>query len=127
MRNQQIGVVGAVVTTAVLMSAPAAADPVDIQTLTVGAPCAPGEINRTGMAANGTSVRCVAGLSAAGPAWETDSAGVQQIGRLQGQGLTVQVTRTGPLGADCALAAAAAPEDAAATPNTVNVTLNCPG
>ncbi len=129
MRNLQISMAFAAATTAALVAAlPAEAQPadLDIETLTVGAPCAPGEINRSGVAANGTSVRCVAGLTTAGPAWEADGQGVQQIGRLQGQGLNVVVSRTGTAGADCTVASAAAPDDAAAAPNTVNVTLICP-
>ena len=129
MRILQIGASVAAAATAALVSAlPAAAEPVDldVQTLAVGAPCAPSEVNRTGMAANGTSVRCVAGLTSAGLAWEADGQGIQQIGRLQSQGLNVVVTRTGTAGAACTVVSASAPEDAAAAPNTINVTLNCP-
>lgn len=128
MRILQISALAAATTAALLPALPAAAEPVelDIQTLTVGAPCAPAEVNRAGVAANGTSVRCVAGLTTAGPAWEPDSQGVQQIGRLQGQGLNVVVTRTGTPGAGCTVTSAAAPGDAAAAPNTINLTLNCP-
>lgn len=117
----------AAATAAVVAANPSAAYPVDLddQTLNVGAPCAAGEVNRTGVAANGTSVRCV-GLSTAGLTWEADGIGIQQIGRLQSQGLNVVVTSTGVVNSGCTVASAAAPEDAAAAPNTINVTLNCP-
>lgn len=110
------------------LAAPAAAEPVDLdnQAYTVGAPCTPSEINRTGVAATGTSVRCVAGITAAGLNWEADGPGIQQIGRLQSLGLNTVVTRTGTPAAGCTVASAAAPEGADAAPNTINVTLNCP-
>lgn len=118
----------AAVLAALLAGAPAAASPLDIpvETLNVGAPCDPGEINRSGMAADGTTVRCVAGVSAEGPVWEPESPGVQQIGRLQGAGFTVVITRTGTGQRGCTVASAAAPESTDAAPNTINVTLDCP-
>lgn len=118
----------AAVLAAVLAGVPAAASPLDIpvETLNVGAPCDPGEINRSGMAADGTTVRCVAGVSAEGPVWEPESPGIQQIGRLQGAGFTVVVTRTGTGQRGCTVAEAAAPASAESSPNTINVTLNCP-
>lgn len=113
------------------MAAPAAAQPLDIdnQAYSVGAPCAPSEINRTGVAATGTSVRCVAGITTAGLNWEADGPGIQQIGRLQSLGLSTVVTRTGNPSAACTVASAAAPDGTAGAdtpPNTINVTLNCP-
>ena len=76
--------------------------------------------------ADGTTVRCVAGVSAEGPVWEPESPGVQQIGRLQGAGFTVVITRTGTGQRGCTVASAAAPESTDAAPNTINVTLDCP-
>ncbi len=110
------------------MAAPAAAEPVmiDNQAYAVGAPCAPAEVNRTGVAATGTSVRCVAGITTAGLNWEADGPGIQQIGRLQSLGLNVVVTRTGNPNPGCTVASAAAPDGSEATPNTINVTLTCP-
>ena len=110
------------------MAAPVVAEPLDIdnQAFSVGAPCAPGEINRTGVAATGTSVRCVAGITTAGLNWEADGPGIQQIGRLQSLGLNVVVTRTGNPNPGCTVASAAAPDGSEATPNTINVTLTCP-
>ena len=112
-------------------AAPVSAEPVaiDNQAYTVGAPCTPSEINRTGVAATGTSVRCVAGITTAGLNWEADGPGIQQIGRLQSLGLSTVVTRTGNPNAACTVASAAAPDGTAGTevaPNTINVTLNCP-
>lgn len=124
-----VAAVAAATTAGLLAALPAAADPMvdlDTQTLNVGAPCAASEINRTGVAANGTSVRCVAGLTTAGLAWEADSQGIQQIGRLQSQGLNVVVTRTGTPGSGCTVASAATPVDEDAAPNTINLTLTCP-
>jgi hypothetical protein len=110
------------------MAAPVVAEPLDIdnQAFTVGAPCAPAEINRTGVAATGTSVRCVAGITTAGLNWEADGPGIQQIGRLQGLGLNVVVTRTGNPNPACTVVSAAAPDGTDAAPTTVNVTLTCP-
>ena len=110
------------------MAAPGVAEPLDIdnQAFTVGAPCAPGEINRTGVAATGTSVRCVAGITTAGLNWEADGPGIQQIGRLQSLGLNVVVTRTGNPNPACTVVSAAAPDGTGAAPNTINVTLTCP-
>ena len=110
------------------MAAPAAAEPVmiDNQAYAVGAPCAPAEVNRTGVAATGTSVRCVAGITTAGLNWEADGPGIQQIGRLQSLGLNVVVTRTGNPNPACTVVSAAAPDGTDAAPNTINVTLTCP-
>ena len=52
--------------------------------------------------------------------------GIQQIGRLQGAGFTVVITRTGTGQRGCTVAEAAAPASAESSPNTINVTLNCP-
>lgn len=111
-----------------LAAVPAAAEPAPFgaEVVTVGSPCAAGEINRTAVAATGTSVRCVAGLTTPGLAWEADSPGIQQIGRLQSQGLNVVVTRTGSGQRGCTVASATAPEGPDAAPNTINVALNCP-
>lgn len=122
-----VGVVGIALLSPLIAAAPASAEPAPFaqETITVGAPCAAGVVNRTAVAATGTSVRCVAGLTNPGLSWEIDSVGIQQVGRLQSQGLNVVVTRSGSGQRDCTVASAAAPASADAAPNTINVALNC--
>ena len=120
--------VGAVVA-AVLTAAPAAADPLTItaESAASGSPCGASDLNRTGVTPDGTSVRCVGGVSAPGLNWEIDNAGIQQIGRLQGTGLTVTVTKSGAGQRNCTLTDAAAAQGADAAASTIAVTLNCVG
>jgi len=116
---------------AVLSAAPAAAEPFTVpytdQSAPAESPCGPSDLNRTGVTPNGTSVRCVADVSAPGLNWEIDNAGIQQIGRLQGTGLSVTVTKNGDGQRICTLTDAAPAQGAEATANTIAVTLNCVG
>ena len=116
---------------AVLGAAPAAAEPFTVpytdQSAPAESPCSPSDLNRTGVTPDGTSVRCVADVSAPGLNWEIDNAGIQQIGRLQGTGLAVTVTRNGDGQRNCTLTDAAAAGDGEPAANAIAVTLNCVG
>ena len=130
---------------AMLAAAPAAAEPFTVpytdQSAPAGSPCGAPDLNRTGVTPNGTAVRCVAGVTTPGLNWEIDNAGIQQIGRLQGTGLAVTVTKSGAGQRNCTLteaapaqvaeaapapvAEAAPAQEGEAAPNAIAVTLNC--
>ena len=123
-----------VAATALWTAAPAGADPVipfipgmplDPVSVAIGAPCGPGEVNSTGVAPSGTTVRCVAGVTNPGLSWEVDNAGIQQIGRLQSTGLSVAVTKNGTGQRNCAITEAAAPSGSEAAAGAITVTLDC--
>ncbi len=120
-----------------LLSAPAHADQ---QGTDVGKPCSASELNQTAQSPSGADLRCLA-TGDGGFSWAADAGAVSTIAKLQNEGYTVTIDRTGskPLN-QCTVNNVWGPKTATRTDRsnpgavhpetivlnkTINVSLNC--